>query len=165
MKRKKIKQITVETHPNGYSLRFDGMSAVQGYMYLTLDKLLEGFMLHIGLGMTDQLDQETMQDFILAACNWNENEACVGEIKRLNNVLKRTTQKRDTIAKKLINERRKLLYLVNGMNVIAGKASPEVKNKIKDITKSFVKTRPITLKELGITSDMILDDENNDNEV
>ena len=57
--------IRVETLPNGYCLKFDGMKNPTGYMYFTPEALLEGFMLHIGLGITEQLNTETMQDFLV----------------------------------------------------------------------------------------------------
>ena len=57
-----LPMIKVTPLPNGYSLEFDGMKQKTGYMYFSPDKLLEGFMLHIGIGITDDLDTETMQD-------------------------------------------------------------------------------------------------------
>ena len=56
MKKKDIKHIYVSTLQNGYSLSFDGMSEKGGYMYFSIEDLLKGFMMHIGLNMTDQLE-------------------------------------------------------------------------------------------------------------
>ena len=64
---KHLPNISVRTLANGYSLEFEGMAQQGGYMYFTPDKLLEGFMLHIGMNMTEQLNPSTMQDFITAA--------------------------------------------------------------------------------------------------
>lgn len=84
---KKLPNIEVLTQPNGYSLKFDGMRQ-RGYFYFSPDTLLQGFMLHIGLGITDQLNTETMNDFIVTAMNWKDNEKCIKEIERLTASLK-----------------------------------------------------------------------------
>ena len=47
-----MKRITVQTLPNGYSLNFDG-DRQNGYMYFNENDLLKGFMIHIGLNMTE----------------------------------------------------------------------------------------------------------------
>ena len=118
--KRKLPMIKVETLPNGYALRFDGMKN-DGYMYFTPAKLLEGFMLHIGLDMTEELDIETMQDFIVAATQWNDNKKCIGEIERLNAELKSLAYNRMIIANKLIMERKRLLTLRDAISKMATK--------------------------------------------
>ena len=120
IKMKPLPMIHVETLPNGYALRFDGMKN-DGYMYFTPQKLLEGFMLHIGLHMTEELDIETMQDFIVAATQWNDNKKCIGEIERLNAELKSLAYNRMIIANKLIMERKRLLTLRDAIDKMATK--------------------------------------------
>ena len=41
--KKDLKQITVETLPNGYSLEIEG----QAFMYHSIDKLIRGIALHL----------------------------------------------------------------------------------------------------------------------
>lgn len=161
MKKKELKNITVQTLPNGYSLTFDGMKQSQGYMYFNEEKLLEGFMLHIGLNMTDQLSTETMQDFIVAAMNWNDNEKCVKEIEKLNLNLRLMTQKRNGMAKRLTDERDQFIKLRNAIEEF-GKA------KLKDhpdrrliadldkLLKEFKQRPKLTLNSLGIKSEDII---------
>lgn len=128
--------IKVETLPNGYSLKFDGMSKKGGYMYFSPEKLLKGFMLHIGLEMTDQLNTETMDDFIVAAINWKDNKECVKEIERLTRELRLMTGKRASLARRLILERNRHIALYDAI----GSLLKETKeNTEKDLRKSLEK--------------------------
>jgi len=164
MKKKELKNITVQTLPNGYSLTFDGMKQSQGYMYFNEEKLLEGFMLHIGLHMTDQLSTETMQDFIVAAMNWNDNEKCVKEIEKLNMNLRLMTQKRNGMAKRLTDERdnfNKLRLAIEEFGTAKLKDHPD-RRLIADLDKLLkdFKQRPkLTLDSLGVKSEDIIQDE------
>lgn len=106
---KELRKITVTTLPNGYSLEVEGQN---GWLYFTPENLLKGFMLHVGLEMTDQLNTETMDDFIVTAINWKENKECVKEIKRLTTALKQAQIRFNAMAEKYVAERRRyrLLY-------------------------------------------------------
>ena len=79
--KKKLPKITVTTVTNGYVLTFD--KAKHEFMYFSPEKLLEGFMVHIGLRMTDQLTEENIKSFVDAAINWKENAKCLKEIEKL----------------------------------------------------------------------------------
>lgn len=164
MKKKELKNITVQTLPNGYSLTFDGMKQSQGYLYFTEEKLLEGFMLHIGLEMTDQLSTETMQDFIVAAMNWNDNEKCVKEIEKLNLNLRLMTQKRNGMAKRLTDERDQFIKLRNAIEEF-GKAflkdhpDQRLKSELDKLLKDFKQRPKLTLDSLGVKSEDIIQDE------
>lgn len=59
-------RVKVETAPNGYSLDVDG----NGYMYFTLAELVEGFFIHVGLGIADYCDEQTMRDLMTACATW-----------------------------------------------------------------------------------------------
>ena len=59
-------RVKVETAPNGYSLDVDG----NGYMYFTLAELVEGFFTHVGLGIVDYCDEQTMRDLMTACATW-----------------------------------------------------------------------------------------------
>ena len=151
--KRKMPMIHVETKPNGYSLTFDGMKN-QGYMYFTPQKLLEGFMLHIGLNMTEELDIETMQDFIVAACQWNDNKKCLEEIKELNDRIKKLESKCRKIAGIAIIERNKLLNMRDGIEklTIKFKGLKDVSAPLTSLTKNSVAMKPFTLKGLGVAS-------------
>ncbi|MBR2881235.1 MAG: hypothetical protein IKB96_02590, partial [Prevotella sp.] len=110
--KKHLKKITVLTLQNGYSLTYEGMKPTNGHMYFTPEQLLEGFMLHIGLEMTEQLDIDTMQDFIVAACNWKDNAKCIQEIEKLNTQVNGLRLRRNGLATNLIAERNRLLTMV-----------------------------------------------------
>ena len=123
-------------------------------MYFTPEQLLEGFMLHIGLEMTEQLDIDTMQDFIVAACNWKDNAKCVKEIERLNTQLNGLRLRRNGLATKLIAERNRFITLVEAISKMAKKYKDmkDLHNQLSGIIKNYTHTQPLTLRALGITS-------------
>ena len=96
---KKHPRIEVKTLPNGYSLEFDGMKKQNGFLYFNQEQLLEGFMIHIGLEMTDELNTDLIKDFLIAACNWNENKKCMKEIERLSTELRAEKRKNQKLSK------------------------------------------------------------------
>ena len=163
---KKVKLIDVETLPNGYSLKFDGMTQKGGYMYFTPEKLLEGFMLHIGLNMTDQLNTETMQDFIVAACNWKDNKDCVKEIERLKNALRLMTGRRASLARQMIQERNRYNGIIDdvGSMIAELKDYPDkdIKKRLEKVLKGKKRMPQLTLQSLGLNPDEAADDEPND---
>ena len=151
---KHLKKITVLTLPNGYSLTYEGMKPTNGHMYFTPEQLLEGFMLHIGLEMTEQLDIDTMQDFIVAACNWKDNAKCIQEIERLNTQLNGLRLRRNGLATKLIAERNRFITVVEAISKMAKKYKDmkDLHNQLSGIIKNYTHTQPLTLRALGITS-------------
>ena len=165
---KKVKIIEVKTLPNGYSLKFDGMSQAGGYLYFTPEQLLEGFMAHIGLGMTDQLDMETIQDFLVTAINWRDNKACVKEIERLKTALRIVRGRRAALARILIAERNRYISLMDDV----GSAHAELKDypdkhiieRIEKILKGKKKQKPLTLQGLGVNENDFLEDENEEDD-
>ena len=158
--KKYLKRITVLTLPNGYSLTYDDMKPAGGHMYFTPEQLLEGFMVHIGLEMTEQLDIDTMQDFIVAACNWKDNAKCVQEIEKLNTQVNGLRLRRNGLATKLIAERNRLLTMIDAIRNLEKKfKDTDFGDELKAIIKNHVHTRPLTLKALGITSPHIAETE------
>ena len=156
MAKKELPRITVNMLPNGYSLEFDGMERKEGFLYLNPKELLEGFMLHIGLNKLGILNTETMEGFIKAAAEWNSIEKCIEEISRLkaaNNALRKRVH---GLARKVIEERDLMLGL---REVVKGND----KKKTVLLQKSGTK-KPLTLRDLGITSDFIIEMEDTDNE-
>ena len=158
--KKHLKKITVLTVPNGYTLTYDGMKPTNGHMYFTPEQLLEGFMLHIGLEMTEQLDIDTMQDFIVAVCNWKDNAKCIQEIEKLNTQVNGLRLRRNGLATKLIAERNRLLTMVEAIRKMEKKFSgTDLGDELKSVIKNHVHTRPLTLKALGITSTHVVETE------
>lgn len=158
--------ITVETvphgqEPNGYVLKFTGAKQPDGYLYFSPDKLLEGFMLHIGLHMTEQLNTETMQDFIVAACNWKDTESCQKEIRDLQYKLRLTIQSRNSMARRLMEDRKRLVDMIGMIQGLAteNKSNKYLVNKLGAITKNMTKMRKYSAKELGITQEASTEDD------
>lgn len=149
--KRRLPMIHVETLPNGYSLTFDGMKN-DGYMYFTPDKLLEGFMLHIGLDMTEELDIQTMQDFIIAATNWNENKKCIEEINLLKKQIKQLESNRQSIATRCIQERNRLLAMRDGIMRVTNKYKnlKDVTTPLTALIKNCVALKPLTMKNFSI---------------
>ena len=169
MEKKELPKIKVETIPNGYILKFDGMKQSGGYMYFTTDKLLRGFMLHIGLGMTGYLDTETMDDFIVAACKWNENEKCVKEIDRLETELKKAMRSRAYFAKLLCTERNRYNDLIDDIlkaqKDLKDYPDKDIKGRLDKLMKGRKRNVELTLDGLGVRyDDTIGEDDEVDNE-
>lgn len=139
---------------NGYCLKFDGMKEPGGYIYFSPEKLLEGFMVHIGLEELDALDTTTMQDFIVSAASWKEKKECMAEIERLNRQNKQIQRQRNKIAQQLVNERRTLLDYASGID--------ELKKVLNKIALPVQSRKPLSLESLGIKSDSIIDDDEDD---
>ena len=167
--KREITMIKVETLPNGYSLEFDGMSKKGGYMYFSPEKLLKGFMLHIGLEMTDQLNTETMDDFIVAAINWKDNKECVKEIERLTRELRLMTGKRASLARRLILERNRHIALCDAIGSLLKETKDNPEKDLRKALEKMMKEKksmfPLTLQSLGVgENDDIEDDEEVDDE-
>lgn len=159
---KKFKNIKVTTLPNGYSLDIEGQI---GWLYFTPEKLLEGFMLHVGLEMTDQLNTDTMQDFIVTAINWKENKECVKEIKRLTTALKQAQIRFNAMAEKYVSERRRyrLLYdCVAGMINEISEKSP--RKRLADMIKKHRKLPLLSVEKVKMEVEGKDDGDDNDSE-
>lgn len=167
-----LPDINVRRNINGksYSLTFDGMKQSQGYLYFSPDTLLKGFMLHIGLNITDQLNMENIDDFMVAVMNWNNEEKNVKEIARLSSQVSAITNSRVALAKRMITERNRFVKLVDDIGNIANefKSNKAVRDRLNILIKNFTKTRPFTLAELGVTGKQITgleqQEQNNEND-
>ena len=163
-KKKKNPTITVETHVNGYGLKFDGMKVPGGYMYFTPEELLKGFMIHIGLRMTNELSKEAMQNFITAVCQWNDNAKCLKEIERLNQSLKEAECRRVSLAVRLIAERKHRIGMVNEVNLLVDnlKKYPDkdIRERVENLLKNHRNLVPLSLSKLGINKSDIEEKEN-----
>ena len=159
-RRKKLPKIEVRTAPNGYSLAIDGHK--QEYFYFSPDKLLEGVMVHIGLKMTEQLDPTMIKNFIDSALEWNNLRASHKELKKAQRETERISSMYRTVAKKLIDERHRMLRLCKlAKNCVTGHhsltdslATLHARAHQDGMLKEF------SLKDFGITSDQITDIDN-----
>lgn len=154
-----MKRITVQTLPNGYSLNFDG-ARNKGYMYFNVDDLLKGFMIHIGLKMTEQLSMENIDDFMVAVMNWNETGKCIKEMRRMEEEFNTARHNRNSIARQMVEERSKHLELVNGIKDLMAKLKDypdkDIVNSLQKLIASRKAMKAITLSGLGVKSDDIL---------
>ena len=158
-KKTKLPNISVITLPNGYALTFDGMRQPKGYMYFTLEDLLKGFMIHIGCGKTDQLDMSNIDDFLDAVLAYKDKDDCIEEIQRLQSQVDIAERRRNYMAKRLIFSRGQLVELVKDIDRLAFeyKNLSSVSTELRKAIKKFSATKPLTLKDLGVTSDDIKD--------
>ena len=93
-------RVKVETAPNGYSLDVDG----NGYMYFTLAELVEGFFTHVGLGIVDYCDEQTMRDLMTACATWpKEGDAikCAAEQQKTIDTLDQAHKKALNVIKQI----------------------------------------------------------------
>ena len=163
--KKKLPRIEVRTLKNGYSLEFDGMQTAGGHMYFSVDQLLQGFMIHIGLKKTAQLDPSTMADFIDTAMKYNDNEKAIREIENLNSKLGMMRRNRGALAKLLVAERNRVLSLIDDIKAVAYKLHDKtLETRIRSVIGMYHGLRQITLKELGIQSEGIIEDQEEDDE-
>lgn len=148
-----MKKITVQTLPNGYALNFDG-DRRNGYMYFNVDDLLKGFMIHIGLNMTEQLSMENIDDFMVAVMNWNETGKCIKELSRMEEELTLAQTSRNRIARQMIDERDKHLELVNNIKALIRKLESYPDKDIAESLRKLILSRKamkaITMSGLGI---------------
>ena len=166
---KRVKLIDVETLPNGYSLKFDGMKQQGGYMYFTPEQLLEGFMAHIGLEMTDQLNMETIQDFLVTAMNWKDNKECVKEIERLKNALRLMTGRRASLARQMIQERNRYNGIIDdvGSMIAELKDYPDkdIKKRLEKVLNGKKRMPQLSLQGLGVNDDDFIEEETDEDDV
>ena len=79
MAKKQLTKVSVQTLPNGYSLDVDG----KGYMYFTLQELVEGIFVHVGLHKLDWLERDTITALMTACATWPKEGDAIQEAARL----------------------------------------------------------------------------------
>ena len=104
MRGRKIKKIDVTTHANGYSLEFEGQTG-NGYLYHSVEELIEGFMVRIGMDMTGTMTRDDIHGLVDIMRNHKTMEGFLKEIERLKFELEQMTMKRNGIARQMITER------------------------------------------------------------
>ena len=159
MRKKKLPKIEVRTTPNGYSLSIEGHK--QEYMYFSPEKLMEGVMVHIGLHMTEQLSPDMIKSFIDSALEWNNLKASHKELQKAKRETESINRMYLTVVRKLINERHRVLRLCK-----LAKACVTGHHSLTDALAALHARvhqdgvlKELSLKDFGIKSDAIIDDE------
>ena len=161
-RKKKLKRIEVHTLPNGYSLAIEGHK--QEYMYFTPEKLLEGFMVHVGLKMTEQLSTDTIKSFIDSALEFHNMKAHHKELQKAKRDTERIGAKFRNTAKRLIDERHRMLRLCKlAQNCVTGHHSlTDALAALHARAHQDGMLKELSLSDFGITSDQIVDEDDDD---
>ena len=140
MAKKQFIKVSVQTLPNGYSLDVDG----KGYMYFTIQELMEGIFVHVGLHKLDWLDSDTITDLMTACAIWPKEGDAIQEAARLTAQVEALQQGRNkdasTIAtlknqlastsKKLADTKEKLARFLSEEKHVECKKQPKGESKI-----------------------------------
>ena len=164
MKRKKLPRIEIRSVNNGYTLSIEGHK--QEYMYFTPEKLLEGFMVHVGLKMTEQLSPDAIKSYIDSALEWNNLKASHKELQKAQRETERVNRLYRSLAKRMIDERQRVLRLcqlakdcVTGHHSLTDAlAALHARAHLDGQLKEF------TFADFGITSADILPDDEEEEE-
>ena len=164
MRRKKLPKIEVRTVANCYTLAIEGHK--QEYMYFSPDKLMEGVMVHIGLHMTEQLSPDMIKSFIDSALEFHNIKACHKELQKAKRETERITKMYRSTAKRLIDERHRVLRLCKlAKNCVTGHHSlTDALAALQARVHQDSQLKELKLKDFGITSDDIIDDEEEETE-
>ena len=154
----------MKTLPNGYSLSIEGHK--HEYMYFSPEKLLEGIMVHVGLKMTEELSTDTIKSFIDSAIEFHNQKASHKELQKAQREMDKVNRKYRALANKMIKERHRMLRLCN-----LAKACVTGHHSLTDALAALHarvhndgQLKELTLADFGITSDQILDDEEDEDE-
>ena len=140
MAKKQLTKVSVQTLPNGYSLDVDG----KGYMYFTIQELVEGIFVHVGLHKLDWLERDTITDLMTACATWPKDGDAIQEAARLTAQVEALQQSRtkdaSTIAtlknqlastsKKLADTTEKLARFLSEEKPVEDKKQPKGESKI-----------------------------------
>lgn len=148
------KSIELHTVQNGYQLTV----GKNKYMYFTPDSLIEGFLFRVGMGISGNMDTDTIRQFVNTAVRWNENKECIKEIQRLNDVLFKLRRNRGGIVKRFVHERAMYNALVDEILVLKSDLKKchdkELYAKYGKLTKEFKRKTPLTIAEFGSREDL-----------
>lgn len=159
MRKKKLPKIEVRTAPNGYQLSIEGHK--QEYIYFSPEKLMEGVMVHIGLHMTEQLSPYMIKSFIDSALEWNNLKASHKELQKAKRETERISKMYRSVVRRLIEERHRVLRLCKlAKNCVTGHHSlTDALAVLHARVHQDDMLKELTLKDFGITSDQITDDD------
>lgn len=159
MRKKKLPKIEVRTTPNGYQLSIEGHK--QEYMYFSPEKLMEGVMVHVGLHMTEQLSPDTIKSFIDSALEWNNLKASHKELLKAQRETDRYRRMYLSVVRKLIKERHRVLRLCKLANncIIGHHSLTDALAALHARVHQDNQLKELSLKDFGITSNQIIDDD------
>lgn len=164
MRKKKLPKIEVRTTPNGYSMAIEGHK--QEYQYFSPEKLMEGVMVHIGLHMTEQLSPDMIKSFIDSALEWNNLKASHKELQKAKREIESITKMYRNTVKRLIDERHRVLRLCK-----LAKACVTGHHSLTDALATLharvhqdMQLKELSLKDFGITSEQIIEDNETEEE-
>lgn len=163
-RKKKLPRISVQTLPNGYSLTIEGHK--HEYMYFSPEKLLEGIMVHVGLKMTEQLSTDTIKNFIDSAIEFHNMKASHKELQKAQCEMDKVNRKYRALANKMIKERHGMLRLCKlAKECVTGSHSlTDALAALHARVHNDGQLKEFSLADFGITSDQILDDEEDEDE-
>ena len=159
MRKKKLPKIEVRTTPNGYSMAIEGHK--QEYQYFSPEKLMEGVMVHIGLHMTDQMSPDMIKSFIDSALEWNNLKASHKELQKAKRETESITKMYRSVVIKLIKERHRVLRLCKLANncIIGHHSLTDALAALHARVHQDNQLKELSLKDFGITSNQIIDDD------
>ena len=96
MTKKARPSIDVKTVPNGYTLTVDKGN----YMYFTPEELLMGFMMHVGCGVTTELDTDKLPSIAAAMVAYPTQQELVQRVAELERQIEDLGRKPKTAIKK-----------------------------------------------------------------
>ena len=96
MTKKSRPSIDVRTVPNGYTLTVDKGN----YMYFTPEELLMGFMMHVGCGVTTELDTDKLPSIVAAMVAYPTQKELVERVAELERQIEDLGRKPKTAIKK-----------------------------------------------------------------
>lgn len=97
--------VSVRTVPNGYVLSVDD----NDYMYFTLDRLLRGFLYHVGMGEFRPAGKGTIDDYVDAVMSLRDNAECVRRVLELESQV-RSLEESLAVARSNIDYLREVRY-------------------------------------------------------
>jgi hypothetical protein len=136
----------------------------QEYMYFSPEKLMEGVMVHVGLHMTEQLSPDMIKSFIDSALEFHNMKAIHKEMQKVQREKDRISRKYRNISKRLIDERRRVLRLCRlAKDCTLGKSSlTDALAALHARAHQDGMLKELSLKDFDITSDQIVDEEDDD---
>ena len=166
-KRKPIPRIEVRTAPNGYELSFDKQRQPRGFFYFKPEQLVEGVMLHIGLGMNDQIDRSQIHSFIEAATTFTDHHKSTAEIVRLKGEVKLQRQYRDSFARKAVADHNRCVAIIQEVKAVMRrfKDLADVHDRLAAVVAPYSNLREYSIREYSIRDfGLKLDDDEDDHQ-
>ena len=132
MAKPKLPEITVKTRPNGYELTIGR----EGYFYHSLDDLLAGFIVRVGLNCRDVLDVEELHLIVLGIASKPNAKTLLNEQRQLMKAENKTERKpRHYMTENHQKKKKNIAKAVQKKNSKSTVVHPDVLESTKDILK------------------------------